>query len=184
MKPDNRSYEYLIKHFTEKEIKDRFLVIYNGAREYIQQAGISECTAVNEFIIDEILLDYYADIDRLKDFHNIELAEPKKVAAYTSYWIQKRKPIQLIKNPDEETLRKYPQINWINENFAISILFSMAFDMAKPPLVPAGILIRLTEFQKSLRYYFTFRHVNAQMLELLLKGIDVLPMYPSITAEA
>lgn len=185
MKAEHRSYEYLIEKFGADELNERFQLIYGGAGEYIKRLELSEYLSVSEFLVDELVLDYYADIERLKNFHHIERAEPKKVAAYTGYWLQKRKPIQIVKNPDSETLRKYPQMNWVNENFAISILFSMAFDISQPQFDAhrgqEKVLLKFNEFQRSLRYYFTFRHINPQMLELMLRAVDISNVFPEIT---
>ena len=42
-------------------------------------------------------MDYFADIQRLKDFHGIELANKNKIVAYEAHWILRRKPIQIVK---------------------------------------------------------------------------------------
>ncbi|MES0488431.1 MAG: hypothetical protein ABUK01_00460 [Leptospirales bacterium] len=178
MENSDRSYENLIKDFGEECLKNRFLFIYGKARHYIKSANIDNFAVVNEYLIDEILLDYFSDITRLKDFHGIERANPKKVAAYTAYWVSRRKPIQLIKDIDKDTLIKYPQIKWVNENFAISLMITMSYDTNSPIVgVDWG---KFNKFEKNLRYYFTYRHLNSQMLELMLNAIDVTPIYGSL----
>lgn len=44
-----------------------------------------------------VLIDYYSDIYRLKEFHDIELVRTEKIIAYTVAWIIKRKPLQFGK---------------------------------------------------------------------------------------
>ena len=63
---------------------------------YIQEAGYGEHVVCNERIMLNVLLDYFADIFRLKDFHGIENTRTEKIFAYTAAWIVKRKPLQFI----------------------------------------------------------------------------------------
>lgn len=174
MEDSNRSYTYLLEIFGENCLRERFELIHGKAISYLKNSQLAEFTDVNEYIVDEILLDYYSDISRLKDFHNIERAQPKKVAAYTSYWVQRRKPIQLLKDLDNDTIKRLPQIQWINENYAISLLISMSFDTLKPLAMD---FTNFNVFIRSLRYYFRYRQLNAQMLELVLNALDVSPIY-------
>lgn len=112
----------------------------------------------------------FADLQRLKEFHNIEKAQPQKVAAYTSYWIFRRKPIQIIKDIDDEVLQRFTNIKFINEMFAYSLLQSLVFD-AKQPIVGRN----LDMFRRLMMYNFQYRQINAQILELVIIDLNTDP---------
>ena len=67
--------------------------------------------------LDE-MLDYYADIFRLKEFHDIQYVRTEKIFAYTAAWIVKRKPLQFIHDTDEE------KDIFVNERFAVFLLLN------------------------------------------------------------
>ncbi|TGK82277.1 hypothetical protein EHQ24_13520 [Leptospira noumeaensis] len=125
---------------------------------------------VNDAVIEEAVIDYFADLHRLKEFHHIEKAQPQKVAAYTSYWIFRRKPIQIIKDLDDEILRKFPNIKFINEMFAYILLMNLVFD-AKQPFVGRSIDL----FRRLMLYNFKYRQINSQILELVIISLNTDP---------
>ncbi len=59
------------------------------ARE--QQDSLVIC----EEILHQVVMDYFADVYRLKEFHKIENTNMAKILAYEAYWILRRKPIQM-----------------------------------------------------------------------------------------
>lgn len=90
-----RDYQYLIRHFTAKKLKERWAFLVNTATFLIKDRQVEEYVLVNKKLIDEIVLDYFADIKRLKDFHGINKADLSKIAAYTTYWVLKRRPLHM-----------------------------------------------------------------------------------------
>jgi hypothetical protein len=61
------------------------------------------------------VLDFYTDLARLKEFHNIKNPNPQKRHSYMMYWFLRRHPIQIL----EEVKPSYD----INELVSISIFF-------------------------------------------------------------
>lgn len=112
---------------------------------------------------------------RLKSFHNIERAEPEKVAAYTAYWVWRRKPLQLVSEPSDEILQKFSFIRHFNESFAAALMISMVFDTAQ--IIHHDGWSRYNRFSYLLNYFFSYRAINPQALELILYALSVNPIY-------
>ena len=84
----------------KKKFETRLNELIKTANEFIEEAGYSDNVECNERIMLNVILDYYADIDRLKQFHDVDLARPTKMVAYTVAWIVRRKPLQFINYSD------------------------------------------------------------------------------------
>lgn len=178
MSESKSDYIYIIESFGEEKILKRFVFLKEKVSEYltqvskIQSIDKEEHFFVNDSLIEEAVIDYFADLHRLKQFHQIEKAQPQKVAAYTAYWIFRRKPIQLIKNPSDEILLSFPNIKYINEVFAYTLLMSLVFDNSKPI---AGDFDKFNLFQELLIYNFSYRILNSQILELVILALNADP---------
>ncbi|MDH4262204.1 MAG: hypothetical protein OEV78_04065 [Spirochaetia bacterium] len=177
METDSRSYQYLIEKFSSESLIQRFELIYGKAKKFISAVGLEGIATINEYLVDEVIIDYFADIARLKDFHHIEKTQPAKVAAYTAYWVSRKKPIQLLRQPNDPEILKFPGFAVINEMFACTLLISMVYDTKKPLLVNWG---NYNTFQKVLKYHLAYRQTTAQMLELVLYALDTTPVYEKI----
>lgn len=158
MKGDKKkTYQYLLEHFGEKKIRDRTALLIETAKHLIKSYEISEYVSINFGLIEQIIIDYFADVKRLKDFHHIEKIDFPKISAYTTYWAIRRKPLQIkTAVPDEVTRKKQILID-INEWFASYLLKCMVFDMAKPIFKDLANWIR---FDNLLTYFLTYRIVT------------------------
>lgn len=177
MENNERSYEYLLEIFTEEALLHRFQFLYGKAKEYIASLKLGDILSVNEYLIDEIVLDYFADIARLKNFHHIERVEPIKVASYTAYWVNRKKPIQMLRSPENDEIKKFQGFGLINEIFASSVFIAMVYNTARPI---ATSFASFNRFQKVLKYHLTYRQTTAQMLELVLYALDSTPIYEKL----
>ena len=65
------------------------------------QDFLRQLTAMKEFLM-QVILDYFMDVMRLKEFHSIERIRTEKLFAYTISWIVRRKPIQFRDYSEEE----------------------------------------------------------------------------------
>lgn len=90
------SYEMLLERVGEEKFKERFEKLVNSANVFITEAKYEDSVECNERIMLNVLLDYFTDIFRLKDFHGIKKVRTDKIFAYTVAWIIKRKPLQFI----------------------------------------------------------------------------------------
>lgn len=171
------SYEYLIKRFTridengnlikgEDVIKDRVMYMERRAIAFIQKENIQDCVHISPSILDIVILDYFADIARLKDFEDgIENTNKNKITAFMGYWWIRRKPIQILKLPEDERCEK---LVYINEKF-IATLIAKDFMFDNPE---ANDDEQCDECLNHIYYHLKYRVFTAQTLELFLMGIN------------
>ncbi|OHD56569.1 MAG: hypothetical protein A2Y33_11940 [Spirochaetes bacterium GWF1_51_8] len=122
-------------------------------------------------------MDYFTDIFRLRKFHGITRCNAPKVAAYLSYWILKRKPIYVNESVLESGDSKRKRAIYINETFALNILFSYSFDIEKNLLADAEVLRRWRELTENLIYTFKYRNINPGHLEMIIIALYSDPIY-------
>ena len=94
----NSSYEELIVEFGEEKIEKRYKAIYEYLRSFIERNKYQEYVLISTDVLNQAVVDYFADILRLKQFHGIERINFLKIHAYSAYWILRRKPLQIIKD--------------------------------------------------------------------------------------
>ena len=176
-------YEYLCDIFTTDRLYERFDFIERAARQFIHDRDVEEYVSVSLASIGNAVIDYFADIARLKDFHNVDRINPNRVAAYCAYWIYKREPLVLCKEPDDELLESKPYLADINEWFCTTLFLVMTYDMKKP-LVGDGISVtKWKDIVNLINYYFVYRVVTQQSLELMLVALDTTSMYAKVSVE-
>ncbi|MCC5816125.1 MAG: hypothetical protein JJT78_15345, partial [Leptospira sp.] len=170
----SRSYEYLIEKFGQEKIEERHLHLLETSGEFIKAFNLVDICKVCDPLIDEIILDYFSDIDRLKEFHGIEKVNSLKVASYLSYWTHRRRPIQIIHFPESHEF--LGMIKEVNEWYAVVLLRNTFFNRKIQFLSDRENLARLNDFTAELQYYFSYRHINPQMIELVLKALVASPV--------
>ena len=92
MQYSRRTYDDLIVQFGEEKLEHRFLFLLSKAQHFVAKRyghlfDVKKHLRIDETILAEVVLNYFVDIDRLKEFHGIDSTEPQKVAAYTAYWV-------------------------------------------------------------------------------------------------
>ena len=90
------SYEDMIEKIGEDRLHEKYTEILASANHFIEEAGYESHVECNERILFSLILDYYADLLRLKDFHGIEWIRTEKSFAYLIAWIVRRKPLQFV----------------------------------------------------------------------------------------
>ncbi len=170
MKKD-ADYQDLIDFFTEEKLRNRYHFLFGAAEIFIQNRKIEDYVIIHKRLLFEIVVDYFADIKRLKGFHEIDLAEPCKIAGYSGYWIVKRKPLYLTDNASREVFKKYPLLLEVNEWFAVSLMISIVYDTRK--YLQIRNLRKWNEFYRNLHYYFTYRIISPQSLDLIMSASSV-----------
>lgn len=168
-----QNYIELIHEVGEKEFDSRFLELQRQIDEFLAAAGyitaIEEdgCAECNDRILYHVLLDYYSDIHRLKEFHQIKHTKTDKNIAYLSYWILKRKPIQVTNSIAED------KDIFINERFVCYIIVYECLQLR--PEAPVSRKLdeqqtkRYEKYIDLLLYFLKYRECTAQMLELLIE---------------
>lgn len=77
------NYRELIDEVGVDKFRERFEELQKTAMEFIEMAGFSETSYCNERILMQVILDYFMDVMRLKEFHSIERIRTEKLFAYT-----------------------------------------------------------------------------------------------------
>lgn len=162
-----RDYNYILNRVGEQKFRERLDEMIDSATQYIREAGYGEHVACNERIMLNVLLDYFADIFRLKDFHGIENTRTEKVFAYTAAWIVKRKPLQFIHETDEE------KDIFVNERFAVFLLLNECLLCGEKKYVSEENKNKLDEYIDLLLYYLKYRECNPQVLELMIESFKM-----------
>ena len=163
-----RNYAEVVEYFGEGKVKDRFKFIYSKIEAFIRAKKIEKIAFINDEVLEQVVLDYFADIKRLKDFHqDIEYVNEIKITAYTCYWLIKRKPIG-IQNADD---REVDNDIFLNERFVLSYITSeilAPYVSATPPTEEAERIF--LEFINHLFYHLKYREIHAQTFELMLEA--------------
>lgn len=111
-------------------------------------------------------MDYFSDIKRLKDYQHIEKVNEFKIKAYETFWLLKRKPIQLKRQLEDDRWL------YVNEKFLLVRLSSF---MLQDDMNVALVDERrkgLKNYLDTLYYYLKFRTCDAQALELMLLAFE------------
>lgn len=113
----NYDYEEIIKNFGREKLIKRYNTLRQYMEQYIQRAEYSGKVQIADSVLNQAVIDYFADIDRLKNFHKIDKINYTKIHAYTAYWLLRRKPLQIVEDDDENM-----ELPFVNENFVASYL--------------------------------------------------------------
>lgn len=161
-----KGYQYLFKIFGREKISSRYDFINNILTEYIKQNEYESRVLICQNIVEHIVIDYFVDISRLKEFQEIELCNEVKIYSYLAYWILRHKPLQITTGDGQDDLV------FVNEECVADFLCSFLF--AKPDDVPfiEEQKPQIDEFTKTLRYHFSYRAYSAQNIELMLLAFN------------
>lgn len=166
-KPQALIDEFCSEH--DEKFKRRYTAIHADMVKYIKESGYEGKVVVNELALGYTLLDYFEDIRRLKDFHHIPHINSIKLVAYMAYWLLRRKPMQVVENKKE--------LLYVNERFAMAYVLEFLNNDH------THILERENEglkaFTESLLYYFKYRQLNAQAIEMIILAFFAGQVYQS-----
>lgn len=164
MNKSNYDYEEIIEHFGKEKIMSRFNTLEEYLNIFIERSGFKNNVMISYSLLNQAVIDYFADVDRLKNFHNIEKINFIKVHAYSAYWLLRRKPIQIISD-NEDT-----ELAFINENFVASYLLQFLRGDNRGVVIKKNDRLEYDEFVENLKYVLRYRMVTAQMLETVLES--------------
>lgn len=163
----NITYDSLLTTFDEKTIHDRYVYLQLKAEEFIKRAGYEKTVTCNDRILRHVIVDYFEDIRRLKDFHGIEFIKTDKIAAYTIAWWLRRKPIQFKESCEEE------KDIFVNERFALSLMLNECFEDEELPLLSNDNMNVFQKYLDYLLYYFKYRYNDAKVIELMMESFKM-----------
>ena len=164
MNRSNYDYEEIIQHFGKEKIMGRYNTLEEYLCIFIQRSKFKDNVSVSYSLLNQAVIDYFADIDRLKNFHHIEKINFVKIHAYSAYWLLRRKPIQIIKDDDDTELA------FINENFVASYLLQFLRGDDRGVVIKKNDRREYDGFIENLKYVLRYRMVTPQMLETILES--------------
>lgn len=156
------SYRDVINSFGEEKVAERYDNICLQFEGFIKRNKYEGKVIICHSIVNQLVIDYFTDLYRLKEFHQIELANYVKITAYMAYWLLRRKPLQVIEDDVNDI-----ELAFCNENFVLSYLIRFLQDSVVNVHDEEGIY---REFVSTLSYSLRYRTLTAQMLELMIEG--------------
>lgn len=161
----NYDYEEIIEHFGKDKIKQRYATLEQYLISFIERSNYKDNVTISYSLLNQAVIDYFADVDRLKNFHKIEKINYIKIHAYSAYWLLRRKPIQIIKDIEDS-----PEIAFVNENFIVSYLIQFLRGDHRGVVIRKENRVDYDEFVENLKYVLRYRNVTAQYLETMLEA--------------
>jgi len=156
------NYDELISTIGKEVIESRIEQISQEMLDFLEVNELEETAYIHHMALTHAVMDYFSDIQRLKDYQQIEHVNEIKIKAYETFWLLKRKPLQLIGQIEDDRLL------YVNEKFLLTRLTSfMLGDHINMPII-GDKSIAFKNFLDTLYYYLKFRRCDAQSLELML----------------
>lgn len=159
------TYEFIIDHFTEKRMRSRYVWVHDLMQKYICTEKLEEMVYVSEDLLNHVIIDYFVDIYRLKDFQGIKKVHDSKIYAYLIFWILRHKPIQI----KEENAEKFV---FINEKFVSEMLRSYLFKNPENVPILNARKEDVDNFLETLVYYFKYRDYSAKNIEMIILAFE------------
>lgn len=156
-------YKYLIDEFGEEKIKKRYETMYSYLEDYIERHQLNEQVTISEGLLNQTIIDYFVDIYRLKQFHDIDKVNATKIHAYSAYWLLKRKPLQLI-----DTQTDSSGLVFVNERFVCGYLVRFLTESDFNVSILDEKKQDYIDFMENLMYFCQYRLNTPQMLETML----------------
>ncbi len=158
------NYKYLIDAFGEETIRQRYEHMARRATEFIKSNNLEDKVVLNYGMLNVVMLDYFSDLQRLKNFEEIIHTNKNKITAYMSYWWLRRKPLQVIVDTvdDEELV-------YVNEKFIVTLL-TKDFMNANTKLLLSNK--QCQQCLSHIYYHLKYRVYTAQTLEFMLMAAD------------
>lgn len=159
------TYLDVLSSFGEEKVAERYDNLLEQLKAFIQRKGYNSNVIVSLNVLQQMVIDYFTDIYRLKEFHHIDLTNYIKITAYTAYWLTQRKPLQIISDIPQDS-----ELAFCNENFVVSyILRFLQMELKSDVSDPEG---KYQEFVSNLSYALRYRTITPQMLELMLESFS------------
>lgn len=169
----NVSYQQLVSRIGEEKIEKRYQFLHEEMIKFIQRMEAESLLMINERVLMHAVLEYYEDIEKVKNAHELEHTNSPKVLAYTSYWLLRRQPIQIITQNDEDE-----KLIFANEKFVLTFLTSyMMHNLEAVPLEGDHLKV-FDAFLNSFFYYLKFRKPDAQAIEMILLSFHLGQIFP------
>ena len=153
------SYEELVNKIGEEIIQNRLMQLDQEMKEFLNVNNLNDIAYVNQMALSHAVMDYFSDIQRLKEYQKIEHVNEIKIKAYETFWLLKRKPIQLKVQLEEDSFL------YVNEKSRIYIY----------PNIEKGAEGELyVSFRNLKRYSLPGKKLNLSKIQVGNRQIQVL----------
>lgn len=156
------------KYVKTGKFNSRMEALLTQMQTFIDMLDASDKVCVNEMVLGCALIDYYADILRMKTFHDMPHSNSVKIVSYLSYWLLRRRPIQ-INVPDNELI-------YINERFVLAYILDY-LELKENGKILERDNKGLNSFCEELFYYLKYRDVSPKSIELMLMAFFAGQIY-------
>ena len=153
---DRAHFQELVNKYNFEE---RYEHLLSQIQDVLEALGVMDSVTINTGLLGLSLLNYFEDIERLKDFELIEKANTSKVYSYGTFWLLRNKPIQIIK---ENLPYKYLHIN--EKVFTALLISKLLAEAGIDPDTPNADIL---SFMELLFYNFKYRIFTQKSLELM-----------------
>lgn len=157
---EEKSYEFLLEHYELSVIQERVLYWHAACKAEIDRLGIQDIAVINTDALLRMILCYYSDIVRLKEYHGIAHVSEYKKYAFGAFWFLRLHPVNLI-DPNADS--KY---TYINEKIVLQV-FASEF------LANKFNEQRVKEYLIHLFYHLKYRTYTGRALELTLNALSI-----------
>jgi len=158
----------ILKEFGEEKVAERWDTLYKELNDFLEYNKLSSVASVNKLLLGYAIVDYFQDVERIKEFHKIEKTNSQKIIAYTAYWLLKRKPIQINNPQSEDQQSNITELNTLNERFVLQYIFNYLSERKKEKHVLLRSNEGLKNFSNMMLYYLEYRLRDAQSLEMII----------------
>ena len=158
------NYSGLLEEFSEDVIRSRYAFLYKEFMEFLKSQKLESEVRLDEVLLMHAVLDYFSDVSRLKKFHHIHHINETKVIAYETFWLLRRKPLQVV------TQRQDDFLAFINEKFVFSRLAAFLVGNRKDQVLREQDKKAFMNYLDTLYYFLKYRQYDPKMLELMLLG--------------
>ena len=156
--------------FTLEKIVDRLGYLTRKVIETLSKLGLElgKDVVINDALMENAVLDYFADIERVKTFHTtIKYSSTRKILGYGMFWFVRRGCVQLVGEVESKNLS-------INEKIATNIIMAELLDGAGiHKKSDAKDFESIKYLSQKIQYSLTYRLFTQQTLELMLDAFDV-----------
>lgn len=156
------NYSGLLEEFSEDVIRSRYAFLYKECMEFLKSQKLESEVRLDEVLLMHAVLDYFSDVSRLKKFHHIHHINETKVIAYETFWLLRRKPLQVV------TQRQDDFLAFINEKFVFSRLAAFLVGNRKDQVLREQDKKAFMNYLDTLYYFLKYRQYDPKMLELML----------------
>jgi hypothetical protein len=154
----------ILQEFGEEKLKKRYGMLFDEMVKFLEVNKLQNKAAVNKDILANVMIDYFNDILRLKDFHvDIRKTNSPKVIAYTAYWLLVRKPIQITDDNSQDKC-----LATLNERFVLKYILDYLSESDRDGHILSRENKGLENFSGLMLYYIIYRTHDAQSLEMII----------------